>query len=108
MTKYLHRLDASRRGIHCGRLCLPIFKGGQRSATSNYRPVSLTSQICKLFEAVVRDEVVEFLDNLIRDSQHGFRKGRSCLTNLLLFLDQVLRSVDEGLCVDIVFLDLAI
>ena len=44
--------------------------------------------------------------NLIRDSQHGFRKGRSCLTNLLLFLDQVL-SVDEGLCVDIVFLDLA-
>ena len=32
---------------------------------------------------------------------------RSCLTNLLLFLDQVLRSVDEGLCVDIVFLDLA-
>ena len=88
---------------------VPIFKGGQRSATSNYRPVSLTSQICKLFEAVVRDEVVEFLDkyNLIRDSQHGFRKGRSCLTNLLLFLDQVLRSVDEGLCVDIVFLDLA-
>ena len=61
------------------------------------------------FEAVVRDEVVEFLDkyNLIRDSQHGFRKGRSCLTNLLLFLDQVLRCVDEGLCVDIVFLDLA-
>ena len=43
--------------------------------------------ICKLFEAVVRDEVVEFLDkyNLIRDSQHGFRKGRSCLTNLVLF-----------------------
>jgi len=88
---------------------VPIFKGGQRSVVSNYRPVSLTSQICKVFEAIVRDEVVEFLDKhkLIRDSQHGFRKGRSCLTNLLLFLDQVLRSVDEGFCVDIVFLDLA-
>jgi len=62
-----------------------------------------------VFEAVVRDEVVEFLDKhkLIRDSQHGFRKGRSCLTNILLFLDEVLRSVDEGHCVDIVFLDLA-
>ena len=68
-------------------IIVPIFKGGQRSATSNYRPVSLTSQICKLFEAVVRDEVAKFLDkcNLIRDSQHGFRKGRSCLTNLVLF-----------------------
>jgi len=52
---------------------------------------------------------VEFLDKhkLIRDSLHGFSKGRSCLTNLLLFLDPVLLSVDEGSCMDIVFLDLA-
>jgi len=72
---------------------VPILRRGQRSAASNYRSVSLTSQTCKVFEAVVRDEVVEFLDKrkLIRDSQHGFRKGRSCLTNLLL--DEVLRSV---------------
>ena len=32
------------------------------SVVFNYRPVSLTSQICKVFEAIVRDEVVEFLD----------------------------------------------
>jgi len=44
---------------------------------------------------------------MINDSQHGFRRGRSCLTKLLLFHDQVLKSVDEGHCVDIVFLDLA-
>ena len=52
---------------------------------------------------------MKFLDKykLIRDSQHGFRKRRSCVTNLLLFLDQVLRCVDEGFCVDKVFLDLA-
>ena len=69
----------------------------------------MTGQICKVFEAVVRDEIVEFLEKykLIRDSQHGFRKGRSCVTNLLLFLDRILRCVDEGFCVDIVFLDLA-
>jgi len=42
---------------------------------------------------------------LIRDSEHGFRKGRSCVTNLLLFLDRILRFVDEGFCIDI--LDLA-
>jgi len=57
---------------------VPIFKAGQGSSASNRRPVSLTSQICKVFEAVVQYEVVEFLDKhkLIRDSQHGFRKGR--------------------------------
>jgi len=88
---------------------VPRFKGGKKSAAFNYRPVSLTSQICKVFEAVVPDEVVEFLDKhkLIGDSQHGFRKGFSCLTNLLLFLDQVLRNVDKGLCVYILFVDLA-
>ena len=88
---------------------VPIFNGGQRSVAANYRPVSLTSQISKVFEAVVCDEIVKFLDEheLSKDSQHGFRKGRSCVTNLLLFLDQVLKSVDEGHCVDIVFLDLA-
>ena len=52
---------------------------------------------------------MEFLEKykLIRDSQHGFRKGRSCVTNLLLFLDRILRSVDEGFYVDVVFLDMA-
>jgi len=61
---------------------VPIFKARQRAVAANYRPVSLTGQICKVFEAVVCDEIVKFLDKykLIRDSQHGFRKGRSCVT----------------------------
>jgi len=76
---------------------VPVFKAGQRCEAANYRPVSLTSQICKVFGAVVRDEIVKFLDKykLVRDSQHGFKKKRSCVTNLLLFLDQILRCVDE-------------
>ena len=44
---------------------------------------------------------------LISDSQHGFRKGRSCLTNLLTFLDKVTSYVDTGNDVDVVFLDFA-
>jgi len=88
---------------------IPIFKGGTKSSATNYRPISLTSQLCKVFEAIVRDQVVKYLEDnrLIRDSQHGFRKGSSTLTNLLLFLDKVLNCVDEVLSVDIVFLDLA-
>jgi len=62
-----------------------------------------------VFETIVRDQVVEFLEvnKLRRDSQHGFRKCSSCLTNTLLFLDKVLHSVDDGHDVDVVFWDLA-
>ena len=87
----------------------PVYKGGSRNVASNYRPISLTSELCKVFETIVRDQVIEFLATnvLIRNSQHGFRKGSSCLTNLLLFLDKVLHSVNDGFSVDVVFLDLA-
>ena len=65
----------------------PLFKKGSRKKPENYRPVSLTSVICKLLETLIRDHMVEFLvkHNLINTSQHGFLKARSCLTNLLFF-----------------------
>ena len=52
-----------------------------------------------------RAPVVKYSENnsLIRDSQHGFRKGSSRLTNLLMFLDKVMNSVDDGLSVDVIF-----
>ena len=66
----------------------PIFKKGNRHQTSNYRPVSLTIQICKVVESIIRDQMVQHLDynNLSNNSQHGFRKGYLCSTNLLVFL----------------------
>ena len=77
--------------------------------TTNYRLISLTSQLCKIFETLVRDQVIELLESnqITKDSQHGLRKGSSCLTNILIFLDKVLRSVNEGYPVNVVFLDLA-
>ena len=60
-------------------------------------------------ESLFRDEIVQHLESngLINDSQHGFRKGRSCLTNLLTFLDKVSGYVDTGTDVDVIFLDFA-
>jgi len=85
----------------------PIFKKGNRNIADNYRPVSLTSLICKMFASIIRDAVVRHLEDnsLLRDSQHGFRKGRSCLTNLLTFMDKVTGYLDSGVPVDTVFLD---
>ena len=70
---------------------IPLFKNGSRSKSENYRPVSLTSVVCKLLERLIKDHLVDFLvkNNLINPSQHGFLKARSCLTNILCFLEDV-------------------
>ena len=54
----------------------------------------------------MRDELVEHLEanGLLRGTQHGFRKGRSCLTNLLSFLDRVTEELDDGGSVDVIYL----
>ena len=64
-----------------------LFKKGSKKKPENYRPVSLTSVVCKLLETLIRDHMVEFLVKhiLINTSQHGFLKEKSCLTNLLCF-----------------------
>ena len=67
------------------QLVTPIYKKGSRSIAANYRPISLTAHEVKLFERVIRDKIVDFLESNILFSlkQHGFRKGRNCLTQLL-------------------------
>ena len=87
----------------------PIFKKGSKYSPGNYRPVSLTSVSCKILESIIRDDVTQHLDRnrLIRNSQHGFRRGRSCASNLISFLERTTAAVDKGEAVDIVFLDFA-
>ena len=64
---------------------IPIHKGKSRAEPANYRPVSLTNVLAKLAEKVVKKRVTEFLEsnNLLNKNQHGFRGGRSCLSQLL-------------------------
>ncbi|KAK1212035.1 LIN1 transcriptase, partial [Pygoscelis papua] len=85
----------------------PIYKKGRKEDPGNYRPVSLTSVPGKIMERfILRALTRQVRDNQgIRPSQHGFMKGRSCLTKLISFYDQVTRLVDEGKAVDVVYLD---
>jgi ribonucleases P/MRP protein subunit RPP40 len=87
----------------------PLFKKGKKSDRQNYRPVSLTSIVCKILESIIKDAMLMHLNkfSLIRDSQHGFTTGRSCLTNLLEFFEEVTFQIDESKPVDIIYLDFA-
>ena len=59
-----------------------------------------------MVQIILREITQHVQDNWgIRPSQHGFMKGRSCLTNLISFYDLVARLVDEGKAVDVVYLD---
>lgn len=68
---------------------------------------SLKSQVCKVLEPVLWDNIVNHLTShsLLLQSQHGVTKGRSCLTNLLLFLEDVTKAIKEGKPIDMVYLD---
>ena len=85
----------------------PIFKKGDAGQPSNYRPISLTSIVGKLMESIIVDCVSEHLESnsLLRSSQHGFRRQRSCLTNLVEFFHFVFSEHDRDKAVDVIYLD---
>ena len=86
----------------------PIFKKGNKNSPGNYRPVSLTAIVCKLFEGFIRDSLSSHFknQNLLSDDQYGFTSGRSCVTQLLTTVTDWMQELDSGKPVDAVYLDL--
>ena len=67
----------------------PIFKKGNRHSPNNYRPISLTSPVVRLFESIVKDEIDDQLNlhHLLCTDQHDFVPGRLCITQMLIAVD---------------------
>lgn len=87
---------------------VPIYKGkGSKSDPSNYRPISLTSSAAKLMESIIREDLYAFVtaNNLLRNTQHGFRPGYSCNSQLIHFFNFVTAAHNLGDSVDCIYLD---
>jgi len=89
----------------------PLFKTGDRTDPTNYRPISLTSIPCKIFEHILHKHIMNHLDtnNILTDSQHGFRPKRSCESQLITTFHDIPQQLDRRDIrqVDAVVLDFA-
>ena len=86
-----------------------IHKKGAKNLFENYRPVSITSIICKLMESIVRDKIVTHMErnNLFSKKQHGFVPLRNCMTNLLTCMEKWTDMIEKRLPIDIIYTDFA-
>jgi hypothetical protein len=86
---------------------VPIFKKGDKSKASNYRPVSLTAICSKMLEHIIHSNVMDHLTyyNILSDSQHGFRARRSCETQLVVTIQELAKTQSEGKQIDAMLLD---
>ncbi len=87
----------------------PVFKKGSASEPANYRPVSVTSSICRVFEKILVDHLFCHIrkHSLISDEQYGFVKRRSTELQLLTCVDSWAKALDSKLSTDIVLVDFA-
>ena len=87
----------------------PVCKKFLKSAAENYRPISLTSVCCKILEHIIARNIMQHAEenNILYPLQHGFRKGRSCETQLIEFVDDISKNIQEGRQTDIPIMDFA-
>ena len=88
-------------------LITPFYKKYEKCLASNYRPISLTSIICKIMESIIKDDLMSYIcnNNITTSLQHGFLPGRSCQSNLLIMLNCLTEAMDKGIITDVVYLD---
>ena len=87
----------------------PIYKGNNKSRSNpeSYRPVSLTCVLCKTLEHIVHSHIINHLEqqNILTDQQHGFRKKRSCETQLVKTVNDLVKTLNEKGQTDAILLD---
>lgn len=88
---------------------IPVFKKGNSSVVSNYRPISLTSNVCKTMESIIKSHILHYLlkHKFISSAQHGFLSKHSTESQLHEFLHKWFLFNDRNIPVDCIYLDFA-
>ena len=87
----------------------PVYKNNGKPANrASYRPICLTSVICKLLERILSNKLKSYLltNHIISEEQHGFLNKRSTMTNMLNFFNDVTNYIDNKSKVDVIYIDL--
>ena len=84
-----------------------IHKKGPKNVCNNYRPVSLTSILCKVLESIIRDEIMAYMtgNNMLSNKQYGFLPQRSTTQQLLKIMDEWTECLDQGKPIESVYMD---
>lgn len=85
----------------------PIHKSGSKQNIENYRPIAKLQLVPKVFEAIVKRKLYSVTRSLISEDQHGFVSGRSTVTNLAIFTNFCLHSMERRFQVDAIYTDFA-
>ncbi|MCP4490649.1 MAG: hypothetical protein GY820_25555, partial [Gammaproteobacteria bacterium] len=86
---------------------VPIHKKGPKTSVENYRPISLTCLVMKVFEKVVREELLSKCHNKLNSNQHGFLPQKSCTTQMVEYIDSLTVSINDNVRTDVVYFDFA-
>ena len=91
------------------QLIIPIYKKGPKTMPENFRPISLTAHTIKIFERILRDKLSNYFESnsIFNSNQHGFRRQRSCATQLLSHTHYIHSGLVEGNGVDCIYIDYA-
>ena len=96
-------VPADWRDVHI----TPVYKKGEQYNPANYRPVSLTSVVCTLLEHIIVSAVMRHSEenSILTDNQHGFRRGRSCETQLLELVEALTMNLESSKQTDVLIMD---
>ena len=88
-------------------IVIPIFKKGIKSNPANYRPISLTSVICRVLESIIHNKISCHLstNNAISKCQHGFLPMRSTQTQQLNLMNDLIKHYNQTTKTEIIYLD---
>ena len=88
---------------------IPQLKPGRKKENpASWRPIAITSQISKVFEKLVKIHLMNHLENNnnLGSFQYGFRKKKSCLSQMLLYYEEITQNLEDGVNTDNIFLDM--